>query len=143
MSRGIRDKTWLIFFVFGVLAVMTAPILLTGRPPDPPSPEGTTGLTLDEMGQRVPGISAFIASESRQLGNFMLVSGVLMAMIAAVPFRKGQRWAWFSMWTAPLLLLIQAVNSNFGNGWWADVGLIPVTVAGLVLPYRKFFPKRT
>jgi hypothetical protein len=139
--RRVADKTWIVFLVFGVLTVISAPLQLGGRPPDPPSPEGTTGLTLEEIGQRIPGISTFIASESRQLGNFMLVSGVLMAMIAAVPFRKGERWAWYSMWTAPLLLLIQFVNSNFGNGWWADLGLIPVMLAGLFVPYRKFFPK--
>lgn len=142
MAGGIRDRTWIVFFVLGILTVMAAPIQLTGRPPDPPSPEGTTGLTLDEIGQRVPGISAFIASESRQLGNFMLASGVLMALVAAFPFRRGERWAWFSMWTAPVLLLIQFLNSNFGAGWWADLGILPVTVAGLLLPYRKFFPKR-
>jgi len=140
-SEWIRDKTWIVFLVFGILDVIAAPIQLTGRPPDPPSPEGTTGLTLDEIGRRVPGISAYIASESRQLGNFMLVSGVLMALVAAVPFRKGERWAWYGMWTAPLLLLIQFLNSNFGSGWWADLGLLPVTLAALLAPYRKFFPR--
>jgi membrane protein insertase Oxa1/YidC/SpoIIIJ len=140
--RRVRDGTWIIFFILGVLGVATAPILLSGRVPNPPSPETTTGLTFDQIVARVPGIDTYVASISRQLGNFMLVSGVLMALVAAVPFRRGERWAWFGLWTVPLLLLIQFVDSNFGRGWWLDLGLLPVTIAGLLLPYRKFFPKR-
>ena len=40
---------WIIFFVFGFLTVIAAPINLSGRPPNPPSPEGMTGLTQDQM----------------------------------------------------------------------------------------------
>jgi hypothetical protein len=140
--RRVRDGTWVIFLVLGILGAMTAPILLSGRVPNPPSPETTTGLTFEQMVARVPGLETYVASISRQLGNFMLVAGVLMAMVAAVPFRRGERWAWWSMWTVPVLLLIQFVNSNFGRGWWEDLGLLPVTIAGLLLPYRKFFPRR-
>jgi hypothetical protein len=142
VGSWFRRHGWWIFFLLGIGAVLAAPIELLGRPPDPPSAEGITGLSLDEIGERVPGIPRFISSISRQLGNFMLTSGVLMAAIAAIPFRKGERWAWWAMWTAPLLLLIQFVNSNFGSGWWADLGLVPVTLAALLAPYRKFFPKR-
>jgi hypothetical protein len=142
MARRISDATWMIFFVLGVLSVITALRLWSGRPPDPPSPEGTTGLSLADMNARIPGLSVFIASVTRQLGNFMFVSGILMAAVAAFPFRKGERWAWYSLWSVPVLLLLQFFNSNFGNGWWADLGLAPVTIAALVAPYRKFFPGR-
>ncbi len=134
-------RAWLIFFVLGVLTVLATPIQFSGRPPDPPSPEAMTGMTLAEFDQRVPGMSGYISSISRQLGNFMLVSGLLMAAVAAVPFRRGERWAWYSLWTAPLLALTQFLNGNFGAGWWADLGMIPITVAGLLVPYRRFFPK--
>jgi hypothetical protein len=133
----IEDHVWVMFFVLGVGALAAAPIQLLGRPPDPPSPERMTGLTLDEIAGRVPGIAGYVASISRQLGNFMLVSGALMAAIAAIPFRKGERWAWYSLWVAPLLLTIQFLNSSFGSGWWADLGLIPVTIAGLLVSYRR------
>lgn len=138
----LRDKAWTLFVILGVLAVIAAPIQFSGRPPDPPSPERMTGLSYDQIAERVPGMPDYIGSISRQLGNFMLISGILMATIAAIPFRRGERWAWYSMWTAPLLLAIQFINSNFGSGWWADLGLIPVTVAGLLLPYRRFFPTK-
>ena len=120
---------------------MTAPILLLGNPPDPPSPEGFTSLSSDQIAARIPGMSGYISSISRQLGNFMLAMGVLMMGVAAFPFRRGEKWAWYTMWTAPLMLFIQFANSWGGNGWWADLGLGALTSAALAWTYRRFFPK--
>jgi hypothetical protein len=49
VEKGYEKYAWIIFFVFGLLAVITTPILFTGHPPNPPSPEGMTGLTQDQM----------------------------------------------------------------------------------------------
>jgi hypothetical protein len=135
-------RAWIIFFVLGILTVVAAPIQLLGNPPDPPSPKGFTGLTSDEIAARIPGMADYISSISRQLGNFMLATGLFMTVLAAVPFRKGERWAWYTMWVAPLLILIQLINSRGGNGWQFDLGFVILGSAGLVWPFRKFFPKR-
>jgi hypothetical protein len=132
---------WIIFFAFGLLWVIAAPINLMGRPPNPPSPEDMTGLTLDEMGARIPGLRGYISSISAQLGNFMLAMGVLIMGIAAVPYRKGEKWAWYVFWILPVSLVIQLINSRGGLGWQADFAFIFVLLAGLFAPYRKFFPK--
>ena len=133
---------WLLFFVLGALAVAGAPIMLLGNPPDPPSPKGFTGLSSDEIAARIPGMSGYISSIARQLGNFMLATGLFLMAVAAVPFRKGERWAWYAMWVAPLMILIQLLNSRGGNGWQFDLGFVIVTSAGLIWPYRRFFPKK-
>ena len=141
VEKGYEKYAWIIFFVFGFLAVITAPILLSGRPPDPPSPERTTGLTLPEIGTRIPGILDYISSISTQLGNFMLALGVLIMGVAAVPFRKGEKWAWYAFWIFPINLVIQLVNSRGGHGWQEDFAFIFIALAGLFMPFRKFFPK--
>jgi len=143
VKRSYWMWTWGIFFVLGLLTVIASPINLLGNPPDPPSPEGVTGLRSAEISARIPGMPEYIGSISRQLGNFMLASGLLMMAVAAVPFRRGERWAWYAMWVIPLLLLIQFLNSRGGNGWQFDFGGIFVTIAGLLLPLRRFFPKRS
>ncbi len=139
-EKPFQKYAWIIIFVFGVLWVIAAPINLQGRPPDPPSPEGTTGLTLDQMEARIPGIHSYIGSISRQLGNFMLALGVLIMGIGAVPYRKGEKWAWYVCWILPVSLIIQLVNSRGGFGWQADFAFIFVLLAGLFMPFRKFFP---
>lgn len=139
-SRG--RYAWLLFFILGVVAVIGAPILLLGNPPDPPSPEAFTGLSSDEIAARIPGMAGYVSSISTQLGNFILASGVFMAAIAVGPFRRGERWAWYVFWVVPLMLLIQFLNSRGGLGWQLDIGLFFVMIAGLLWPYRRFFPKK-
>jgi hypothetical protein len=134
-------RVWWLFLILGALTVASVPIQLTGHPPDPPSPTGFTGLTSKEIAARIPGMSGYISSISRQLGNFMLGFGVLLMAVAAWPFRKGEIWAWYAMWIVPLLMLFQFVNSNGGSGWWADLGLAIVGSAALIWTYRRF-PKK-
>jgi hypothetical protein len=139
-SRGRR--AWLLFFVLGVVAVIAAPILLLGFPPDPPSPERFTGLSSNEIAARIPGIAGYISSIATQLDNFMLASGVLIAAVACGPFRRQETWAWYAFWVVPVMLLIQFLNSKGGLGWQFDLGLVFVMIAGLLWPFRLFFPKK-
>ncbi|OGO57064.1 MAG: hypothetical protein A2Z32_00550 [Chloroflexi bacterium RBG_16_69_14] len=141
-NAGRGRRAWLLFFGLGVLAAIAAPFLLVGNAPDPPSPEGFTGLSAAAIATRIPGMAGYISSISTQLGNFMLTSGVLMAAIAIGPFRRGERWAWYALWVVPLLLLIQFLNSRGGLGWQFDLGLLFVMIGGLLWPFRLFFPKR-
>lgn len=142
MRGAIEKYAWVIMFMFGFLCLVAAPVNLFGAPPNPPSPEGTTGLTLGEMDDRIPGMGNYIAGISTQMGNFLLAMGVLLMGISAVPYRKGEKWAWFVSWTLPVTLLIQLANSRGGLGWQADLGALVLVLAGLVIPFRKFFPAR-
>ena len=143
-STATRGRhAWVLFFMLGVVAAVAAPILLLGNPPNPPSPEGFTGLSPDEIAARIPGISAYISSISTQLGNFMLTMGVLMAALAVGPFRRGEQWAWYVFWVVPLMLLIQFLNSRGGLGWQLDLGLFFVMIGALLWPFRLFFPKKS
>ena len=92
-EKAYEKYAWLIIFVFGLLSVISSPIALLGMPPNPPSPESTTGLTLNQMATRIQGIQNYVSSIARQLGNFMLGMGVLIMGIAAVPFRRGEKKA--------------------------------------------------
>lgn len=141
--KGYEKHTWFILFIFGFLMVIASPINLRGAPPNPPSPESMTGLTLDEISARVPGITGYISGISRQLGNFMLLAGALMMGIAANPYRRGEKWAWYVSWILPVSLIIQIINSLATGGflWEVDLASLLVILAGLLLPYRKFFPK--
>lgn len=133
---------WIVIFIFGLLTLIAAPINLLGTPPNPPSPEAMTGLSLSEMNAKVPGILNYISSISRQLGNFLLALGVLLMGIAAVPYRKGEKWAWYICWILPIILIVQLINSRGGLGWQADLIFLVVILGSLLLPYRKFFPNK-
>ena len=153
MSTGVEKAyekhAWVIFLVFGMGAAFGGLLILAGVVQvDPPSAERTTGLTLDQIAARVPGMGAYVGGLARQLGNFMIAMGVLLTAVAAVPFRRGERWAWYACLIMPVLVFIQLANSfaiySFASGgflWQLDLASLPVALAGLFLPYRKFFPK--
>jgi hypothetical protein len=141
-EKWYAKYAWIVIFIFGLLTLIAAPINLLGTPPNPPSPEAMTGLSLSEMNAKIPGILNYISSISRQLGNFLLAVGVLLMGIAAVPYRKGEKWAWYICWILPVLLIIQLINSRGGLGWQADLIFLVVILGSLLLPYRKFFPSK-
>ena len=149
VEKGYAKHVWIVFLVFGIGAAIGGLIILAGVVQvDPPSAERTTGLTLDQIAARVPGMDAYVSGLARQLGNFMIAMGVLLTAVAAVPFRRGERWAWYACLIMPVLVFIQLANSfaiyDFASGgflWQLDVASLLVALAGLLLPYRKFFPK--
>ena len=146
-EKAYEKHAWTIFFVLGFLAAFASQGQLLGMSPDPPSPEVTTGLTLDQIAARIPGILDYIGSIDRQLGNFMLGFGVLTMGIAAVPFRRGETWAWYILWIWPVVLVIQTVNSFLstpggGPGWQLDFAFILVLSAALLISLPSFFAKK-
>ena len=75
----------------------------------------------------------------RNFGVWVLAVAVFVMVISATGFRKGDRWAWYSLlylpvhigihmviwpWTVPILLVVMAL-----------------VLAGLLLPFREFFPR--
>jgi hypothetical protein len=40
-----------------------------------------------------------------------------------------------------MLAAIRPGPPSAGLGWQFDLALVPVTIAGLLVPYRKFFPR--
>ena len=62
---------------------------------------------------------------------------VLALIVTLIPYRRHERWAWFTLWMLPL-------------GWVSQFVLLPdvsylmlafLTTVGLILPYRRFFSR--
>jgi len=62
---------------------------------------------------------------------------LLALTVILVPFRRGERWAWYALWLLPLLLLAQFV---LAPDLILNAVLAAIAAAGLVLPFRRFFP---
>ena len=71
------------------------------------------------------------------LGTALLGLNVLALVVILVPFKRHERWAWYALWMLPLQWLSQFV-------FFPDLAylmLVVLTTVGLVLPYRRFFPR--
>ena len=57
-------------------------------------------------------------------------------VLALIPFRRGERWAWYALWMLPLLWLsLFALAPDLR----LYLALAIVTAVGLILPYQRFF----
>jgi hypothetical protein len=56
-------------------------------------------------------------------------------VVILIPFRRGERWAWYTLWMLPLLWVSQFVFAP--DLTYLMLAALPTV--GLLLPYRTFF----
>jgi hypothetical protein len=70
------------------------------------------------------------------LGTALVGFNLLALIIILVPYRRYERWAWSTLWMLPLQWISQFL-------FFPDLMylmLAALTMVGLLLPYRGFFP---
>ncbi|MBO0809726.1 MAG: hypothetical protein J2P32_15635 [Actinobacteria bacterium] len=68
--------------------------------------------------------------------------GLFGIMITWVPFRRQERWAWFTLWFYPIFWAVHlAARLPPGKDHIHQVVFIVLSLAGLLLPVRHFFPR--
>jgi hypothetical protein len=70
--------------------------------------------------------------------------GVFGLLLAVIPFRRRERWAWSALWFYPVFWLAHLVfGLPPGTDHVHQVVFIVLSLAGLLLPVRQFFPSGT
>ena len=69
------------------------------------------------------------------LGTALVGFNVLALIVAVVPYRRHERWAWFTLWLLPLEWIAQFVFLP----QLSYLILAVLTAVGLVLPFLRFF----
>ena len=73
-----------------------------------------------------------------------LVFAVLTTSLSVTGYRRGRKWAWFALLYTPPYFLVEAYLLNVPPyfDWGLAAFFALLSVVGLILPYRKFFPKK-
>jgi len=143
MRRRLEEWAWVLLFLPGLGGAAFSLVFLFSGPTDLQtqelvgqgwaqwSAEQPDGARLAELGFGLAGVNGFLA-------------GVFGMVIAAGPYRRGERWAWYLLLLFPVLLLgAQYVNLKTGLGIDADLPvLLALMAGGLLLPLRRFFGPR-
>lgn len=80
----------------------------------------------------------------RALGIATTGMGLFGTVITLMPYRRKQRWAWFILWYYPIFWTLHLVGGlPPGNDHIHQVVFIVISVLGLILPFRQFFPRKT
>ncbi len=154
-ERAYEKYAWILVFVTPAI-IFIGPLYggYFSASPDPSVIKAVTGVTLDQIGAQNPGTVFLIGQAYRDIGLAFFALGFIFMAVAAFPFRKGLRFAWYISWVFLAWLVGSGVSLSYlntqlgGNNGLAEVsveGLLVFIVIGLLgqlLPYRKFFPKK-
>ena len=81
--------------IFGVVDVVAGPAA------DRAIPLGLTGMTIEEIQAEGSAGYAMFDFFTRANGLSLLALGALLSAILIWPFRRGERWAWWTAWLLP------------------------------------------
>jgi hypothetical protein len=122
-----------------------------------------TGMSWKQIVAQSPAIATFINGTQYEAGAFMVGFGLFGIVISSTSYRRGERGAWFTAWIIAVVLVIVFPLTLGAGPPLATVGppqgltteggaistfaavyvvIIGVTLLGLLLPYRKFFPNK-
>ena len=145
VERVNEKYGWLVMLVLGILwlvvglnQVFTPDVLLENEV------QRVTGISLSELEAMSPEATEVARFVFGLLGMLKVSWSFFVIAITITGFRKGETWAWYILWLAPILLVSQGV---FDSIYFGDISemlkwipILTITLIGLFLPYRKFFP---
>ena len=75
--------------------------------------EGFTGGSWSELARSSPMTTRYIQLVFRMYGIYCLVFGLMGSAIAATAFRRGERWAWWTLLVANTIALVSAMRYDW------------------------------
>lgn len=79
----------------------------------------------------------------RAIGVASIGMGLFGLLITTIAYRRRERWAWFALWYYPLFWTAHLVGGlPPGKEHVHQIVFIVLSLAGLLLPAREFFPRR-
>ncbi len=134
-EKAYEKHAWILLFAVGTFYLLGAITHIVGAP--------IGGV---DLGSVSTALANLIRLGDREIGIDQAAFSVLVMATSAFGYRKGARWTWHVLWIVPAFILASAVNNLVGGG---KLGFGPLSISfaiialiGLLLPYRKFFPKK-
>jgi hypothetical protein len=146
MERAHVKYGWLVYLFLGLLwlwvgltQVFDPEALLDNEA------QHILGMSFSELEASSPEASELARFLFGTVGVLKTSWSLLVLAITLTGFRRGEKWAWYTMWLAPVVLVHQGLWYSVFLGDFNEllryIKIIIPNLVGLFLPYRKFFPK--
>jgi len=102
------------------------------------------GRTWEQFAQQDAEVASLYSMDLGILGFLGAGCGLLAAVISVIPFRRGERWAWYALWLLPVTIgavTARMLINEYSAGYYYT-GLTAVAVVGLILPIREVLRSR-
>ncbi len=81
-------------------------------------------------------------SSLRAIGVASIGMGLFGVVITAIPYRRRERWAWFTLWYYPTFWTAHLLGGlPPGQEHIHQIGFIVLSLAGLLIPAGEFSPR--
>ena len=146
MERRREKYGWVVCLFLGLLwLVVGFNQLFTPRVLLEDVAQNIVGMSMSELEALSPVATEVVLWLQMTSGNLKISWSLFLLAITLTGYRKGEKWAWYAMWIAPAVLVCQAIlDATFLGDVNQMLKWIPITsiaLFGLLLPYRRFFPK--
>ncbi len=92
MASKVLTLASALLFVVGLVGIFSALMFMTA-----PLDEATLGVTVSQIRGFSPNVMGLITHLYQSVGIYLLGMGIFFCVVSWVPFRKGEKWAWYSM----------------------------------------------
>lgn len=153
MNKATNEKfyekyAWIIFVMIGILLLIGGIPHMFGNNTDPDLVQAISGQTIVELRNSDPLFFSLYDFYFRGGGLSDIGVAFFLIAVSIFGFRTGQKWAWYSLWFVPvffagwLFLLLPLPEEAQSSMITPLTVLIALSIVGLLLPFRKFFPKK-
>lgn len=144
----VEQHAWLLLlFVSGVSLLIGLGDYALQQGGDTDMVKSMTGTTWADLQAGAPATASLLDLSARVLGAWLIGFSVLGVAISATAYRAGERWAWFAMWSFPVVMALvfvafftaDRVGDATPPGLYSAPAMIVISSLGLLLPARRFF----
>lgn len=150
-SKWFQRYAWVLlvvaalpFLIFGVSALLFGLSLSdfpVGLPGGPDAVESLTGVSWDETLGSNPAALTLLRGVSRVAGMAFLAFAIFAIVTSSTAYRRGERWAWFTLWTLPAFMFGLLLHERQGGFLQMPATLLVLSLLGLLLPSRRHLQK--
>lgn len=149
MNEKFYEKfAWIVFLAIGILVVAGAVPHSLGFNTDPVLVQTISGQTIDGLRASNPMFFDLYNFYFRGGGLSDLGFAFFLIVISVTAYRRGQKWAWYAFWFVPAYFLSwiglsSTLPSESSSSLVSPlIVFIILSLVGLFLPFRKFFPRK-
>ena len=135
----IPKSSWIPVLTVAVLSVLSGAYVGLTSTADQTELQGRTW---EEFARQDPEVASLYSMDLALLGMSIGAFAVLAAGIAAIPYRRGERWAWYALWVVPVLwggAAARMLADRYAAGSVYAI-LAAIAAIGLLVPIRRIRP---
>jgi len=99
-----------------------------------------TGRAWGQFALQDPEVASLYSMDLGVLGVLGAGFGVLAAVVSVIPYRRGERWAWYALLLFPITIggvAVRMLVDQYSAGYYY-AGLTTVALVAMLIPIRNF-----